>query len=756
MIGMESTAAQCARGKLSKCCAATNDVDIGIEEVFDLYSSDMRDQVRKESSEYQVVDDDSGGRVRRILKIPFRWIGSKVSSLASTRKMGKLILLTCGQSEWNANGTFTGWADPDLTAQGIQECQHAARLLLAEGYEPDLVYTSRLKRSIHSARYVLQELGTLFLPVQKSWRLNERSYGSLTGLSKSETAETMGASVVQAWRNSLKARPPPLTKDDPFYPGNDRRYADLTEDQIPLTESLLDTMKRTIPLWEYKIKRDIANGNNVLVVGHGNTLRGLMKVIDDVSDVDIQDINLPRGIPVVYNFDKRLKPLPAGRKLSQVHTNAIFLEKPGLLQEALRQQEKWKAVVPGLDEDKIQSRVTREQTMVAALEQLRAEQNAEIAIALSQEGSGVTTESKIHERWDDDPSEFEDWDEFSDEDFGESIGSSFFRWVPASSASPVSAELEELPFKDTDPVVVFIRHGRTPHNNLGLFTGWEDPPLAPDGVEDAKRAGRILKQHGFQFDVLYTSWLHRAIQTGLYVLDELDCSWLPIIKSWRLNERMYGTLTGKSKAMIANQYGEEQLKRWRRGFKIRPPPVSSYSLSYPGNDFRRIKYVKDLRVSLTETLNRSIEQRRLQIHRKFPKTESLHDCMKRSIPFYTDRITHEAINKGKRVLITSHENALRGILMHLCGIPEEAMNQLHIPNGVPLVYNIKGKCITLLEDEHADKQVSVEDFGPAAKYLFKPCELDDDFFQNIEGLKATAQSHVEPLLAINLEEDIKV
>jgi 2,3-bisphosphoglycerate-dependent phosphoglycerate mutase len=196
--------------------------------------------------------------------------------------------------------------------------------------------------------------------------------------------------------------------------------------------------------------------------------------------------------------------------------------------------------------------------------------------------------------------------------------------------------------------------------------------------------------------------------------------------------------------MIANEYGEDQLKKWRRGFTIRPPPVSSYSTSYPGNDFRRIKYVKDLRISWSETINRSIEQRKLQIHRKFPKTESLHDCMQRSIPFYTERITNEAIDKGKRVLITSHENALRGILMHLCDIPEEAMNQLHIPNGVPLVYNVRGKCITLLEDKESDTQIDIEDFGPAAKYLFKPCELDDEFFQTIERVDASSSSSSSP------------
>jgi 2,3-bisphosphoglycerate-dependent phosphoglycerate mutase len=238
--------------------------------------------------------------------------------------------------------------------------------------------------------------------------------------------------------------------------------------------------------------------------------------------------------------------------------------------------------------------------------------------------------------------------------------------------------------------------------------------------------------HGFEFDVVYTSWLARAIETAWYCVDELGQEWLPMIKSWRLNERMYGALTGKSKQMIANEYGEDQLKKWRRGFKIRPPPVSSYSLSYPGNEYKRTKYVKDIRISFTETINRSIEARKFQIHRKFPKHESLWDCMQRSIPFYTERIVPEAVKQGKRVLITSHENAIRGILMHLCEIPEEAMNQLHLPNGLPLVYNVKRKCITLLDDGSGKDPMEVHDFGPAAQYLFRPCELDDDFFDQME------------------------
>jgi len=231
-----------------------------------------------------------------------------------------------------------------------------------------------------------------------------------------------------------------------------------------------------------------------------------------------------------------------------------------------------------------------------------------------------------------------------------------------------------------------------------LFTGWEDPSLATEGEEDARNAGRLLKRYGFEFDVVYSSWLYRAIQTAWFILEEMDMLWLPMIKSWRLNERHYGSLTGLSKKMVANIHGEKQLKKWRRGYTTRPPAVSSYSPNYPGNDRRRVKYVKDLRISLVETICRSIEDRKLSLHRKFPKCESLKDCMDRSIPFYTQKIVPEAVSKGKRVLITSHENAIRGILMHLCEIPEEHMNDLHLPNGIPLVYSVKRKCITLLDD----------------------------------------------------------
>jgi 2,3-bisphosphoglycerate-dependent phosphoglycerate mutase len=269
-----------------------------------------------------------GGLVRRAIMVPYRALVGEYRSPTP----GTLILVRHGESVWNANKTFTGWADPDLSPQGYREVEHAARLLVEGGYNVDIVFTSRLKRAIRSSWILLRELNEVHLPVFKSWRLNERMYGALTGLSKSETAERLGADLVQEWRGSLMSRPPALSPGDVHYPGRDRRHADLSPSQIPLTESLLDCMERTRPVWLDKISYEIACGRNVLVVAHANTLRGLVKIIDDVGDDEIQDIAIPTGIPIIYNFDGDLNPISPSVEqgtVSQVHMSGVFLEKPG-------------------------------------------------------------------------------------------------------------------------------------------------------------------------------------------------------------------------------------------------------------------------------------------------------------------------------------------------------------------------------------------------------------------------------------------
>jgi len=260
---------------------------------------------------------------------------------------------------------------------------------------------------------------------------------------------------------------------------------------------------------------------------------------------------------------------------------------------------------------------------------------------------------------------------------------------------------------------VIIRHGKTENNKLGIFTGWEDVDLAPQGREEALRAGALLRQEGVTFDVVYTSWLSRAIETAWLVLCELDQMWLPIHKSWRLNERMYGALTGLSKKKTRQQYGEEQFKMWRRSYDTKPPAVSSFSHHYPGNDQRYVDNIRDVRVSSKETLIRSLEAGKLVVHRKLPRSESLKDCMDRTIPYWTDTIVTDAIDTGKNVLVASSENAIRGLLMHLFNIPVARISEIEIPTGLPLVYDVRNRCLRLLEGDF-----STYNFGKSGELLF--------------------------------------
>jgi 2,3-bisphosphoglycerate-dependent phosphoglycerate mutase len=223
--------------------------------------------------------------------------------------MYKIVLLRHGESTWNKENRFTGWTDVELSEKGVSEAHEAGKLLKKDGYNFELVFTSVLKRAIGTMEIVLDEMGLQNLPVVKSWRLNERHYGALQGLNKAETAEKYGEEQVKLWRRSYDTQPPALTKDDERYPGNDPMYKDLNEKELPLTECLKDTVERFLPYWEEKIAPEVKNGKNVLVVAHGNSLRALVKYLDNVSDEEITGLNIPTGIPLVYELDENLKPI---------------------------------------------------------------------------------------------------------------------------------------------------------------------------------------------------------------------------------------------------------------------------------------------------------------------------------------------------------------------------------------------------------------------------------------------------------------
>ena len=223
--------------------------------------------------------------------------------------MHKLVLLRHGESTWNKENLFTGWTDVDLSEKGVQEAHEAGKVLLKEGYTFDLAYTSVLKRAIRTLWIALDEMDLMWIPVYNSWRLNERHYGALQGLNKAQTAEKYGAAQVKIWRRSYDIQPPALTLDDPRYPGRDPRYADLRPEEVPLTECLKDTVARTLPYWHETIALTVCSGKRVIVAAHGNSLRGLVKYLDNVSDHDIVELNIPTGIPLVYELDEDLKPL---------------------------------------------------------------------------------------------------------------------------------------------------------------------------------------------------------------------------------------------------------------------------------------------------------------------------------------------------------------------------------------------------------------------------------------------------------------
>jgi 2,3-bisphosphoglycerate-dependent phosphoglycerate mutase len=223
--------------------------------------------------------------------------------------MKKLVLLRHGQSAWNEQNRFTGWVDVPLSPLGLEEATRAGQRLRAQGFEFDVAYTSLLKRAIKTLWIVLEELDQMFIPVHRSWRLNERMYGGLQGLNKAETAAKHGAEQVKIWRRSYATPPPPLGRDDPEWPGRDRRYVGLAPHELPASESLKDTFLRFLPYWDGEIEPALRSGRRVLIAAHGNSLRALVKHLDAVSDEDIVELNIPTGVPLIYELDDALRPI---------------------------------------------------------------------------------------------------------------------------------------------------------------------------------------------------------------------------------------------------------------------------------------------------------------------------------------------------------------------------------------------------------------------------------------------------------------
>ncbi len=223
--------------------------------------------------------------------------------------MIKLVLVRHGQSIWNLENRFTGWTDVELSEQGIKEAREAGKILKDKGFEFDIAYTSVLKRANDTLSYILEELGEKDIPIKKSWRLNERHYGALQGLNKDETKQKYGNEQVLLWRRSSNVKPPELSEDDERYPGNDSKYKDLKKEELPKTENLIDTINRVMIYWNQEIKKDLEKGKRVIIVAHGNSLRGLIKYLDNMNDEEIIKLELETGNPICYELDNNLKPI---------------------------------------------------------------------------------------------------------------------------------------------------------------------------------------------------------------------------------------------------------------------------------------------------------------------------------------------------------------------------------------------------------------------------------------------------------------
>ena len=412
--------------------------------------------------------------------------------------------------------TFTGWIDVDLAEDGVEQMKKAARLLTAGGYTYDVTYTSRLKRAIRSAWTISAETDQKHRPVFKSWRLNERMYGALEGLSKPLMAKELGEDVVQRWRRSFVTRPPPMAADHKHWHGYDRKYMDLVEeDMIPTTESLQDTMERTLPLWNSRIVPLLLDGQNVLIVAHGNSLRGIVKHIDNLSPEQIQSVTIPSGIPLIYKFErigskkKKEKGSKRGKRVASMVSGDVIIDKEG--KNPRIKPICMKGAIAPLHGEFLG---TKKLLDTAREEMMEREEELAEAMAMS-----LALVNRQNEQV---PKNFTEIDGLSCEiSFSDKFGGSI---VPAMiTGIQIGGEIDKTRNStiSSGPLIVMCRHGKTTNNNLGLFTGWEDAPLSEIGRQEATAAGKLLRAHNVQFDVMYTSWLSRAIETGWRILGNL-------------------------------------------------------------------------------------------------------------------------------------------------------------------------------------------------------------------------------------------
>ncbi len=499
--------------------------------------------------------------------------GPRCAAESSSEVHARITLLRHGQSEWNLANRFTGWVDVDLTERGITEARAAGRLLVADHQQHDLVVTSCLRRAVRTACLVLSGTNQCWLPVVKDARLNEQHPGALTGSNKRELAEEHGVEQVMRWRRNFDSPPPMLAAADPVQKmlQLDERYRDTGAD-VPEGESLRDTLRRVQELWHDTLAPALRARKNVLVVSHGNTLRALVKLLDDVSEGDSYHLDLPTACPVVYELDSELRPAtgPVGfwgdSDAARAGRFLMSEEKVRRAQDMMRQQCLKNIAVSTVsmhadDGKSIEDTISTCDAWTAPTPTFRL-------VTLNGQSFNVRERP---------PSYFALESERLREQAKQELDSMLTQFQTrrdADGAAPVNGAAGLVPgSRPAKAVLVVLRHGYSEYNAENRFTGWADVELTNQGREEARLAGSLLREAGVRrLEKVYSSYLKRAIKTAWLMLDELELQWVPISYTWRLNERHYGALQGRPKRKCSEEYGVKQVQQWRRGVNFAPPP----------------------------------------------------------------------------------------------------------------------------------------------------------------------------------------
>ena len=615
---------------------------------------------------------------------------------------GRLVLVRHGQSEWNRANLFTGWVDVDLTEQGISEAREAGKMLAAAGLEVDEVHCSLMHRAIRSAVLMLSTLGQCWVPVSKTWRLNEQHSGMLTGQNKRDLAKKHGTEQVMAWRRRFGVTPPLLDADNALQRSicADVRYDYLSVADdgwaVPSSESLDDVCERLDPLWEEQIAPALRAGRTVMVVSHGNTLRALVKRIDGVPDEDVFHLDVPTATPMLYEFDAALGHVRRhgswGDEGAQIARHCRFLideDRVRAAQQAMRRQvvSNIAYTVGGIDstEGVQESKAVMVESAGRAVEMI--------------DGESYTVRQTPPTYFFQESTRLEQTALSDLAELARSFGATSAAGGGGGAGTQGDRDLAASSDASSGPAgvqcrLVLLRHGQSAYNKDKIFTGWADPDLTNRGREEARLAGQLLKAYGVRrIDAVFTSLLQRAVKTSWLALDELDQIWAPIRNTWRLNERNYGGLQGLVKAECAEKYGLKQVQRWRRGYADRPPPWSDAALRETV-DRRYDAAIAEAKAAKDADAAAEFP----------PRSESLLDCTQRLLPFLDDELRaamEEAVSRARdaadaseapyeapTVLVVASENVLRGLVMHMEGLGEREIPLVDVPYAVPLVYHL--------------------------------------------------------------------